>query len=71
MAANKAPISVITAADLEGSIDLARCGLNGSPTHVKSTFVPVHETNIQYVEGETLEEAGTKLANILSDAHII
>lgn len=71
MAANKAQIPNITAADLEGSIDLTRCGLKGSPTHVKSTFVPVHENNIQYVEGETMEEASKKLANILSDAHII
>ena len=71
MAANKAQIPTITAAELEGSIDLTRCGLKGSPTHVKSTFVPVHDNNIQYVEGETLEEAGQKLADILSDEHII
>ena len=71
MAANKAQIPNITAADLEGSIDLTRCGLKGSPTHVKSTFVPVHDSNIQFIEEETLEEAGAKLANILSDEHII
>ena len=71
MAANKAQIPTITAAELEGSIDLTRCGLKGSPTHVKSTFVPVHDNNIQFVEGETLEEAGKKLADILSDEHII
>lgn len=71
MAANRAEIPEITAASLEGSIDLTRCGLKGSPTHVKSTFVPVHESNIQFVTGDTLAEAGAKLADLLNDAHII
>ncbi|MGI6211589.1 MAG: electron transfer flavoprotein subunit beta/FixA family protein [Anaerovoracaceae bacterium] len=71
MAANKAVVPKITAADLEGEIDLARCGLNGSPTHVVSTYVPVHDSHIQFIEGETPEEAGVKLADVLNDAHII
>ena len=70
MSANRAQIPDITAADLN-EIDLSRCGLKGSPTHVKTTFVPVHETNIQMISEETAEESGIKLANILSDEHII
>ena len=70
MAANRAKIDNITADDLAG-IDLSRCGLTGSPTHVKSTFVPVHDNNITFIKEETLEESGIKLANILSDEHII
>lgn len=46
-------------------------GLKGSPTRVKSTFVPVHESNIQWIEEETLEKSGIRLAHLLSDAHII
>lgn len=70
MAANKAIIDNITTVELP-EIDLTRCGLKGSPTRVKSTFVPVHDSNIQWIEGETAEESGIKLANVLSDAHII
>lgn len=71
MAANKAKIPEIKAADLEGSIELSRCGLNGSPTHVKSTFVPVHDSNIVMIKEETPEESAVKLAGILSGEHII
>ncbi len=70
MAANKAKIDNITTVELS-DIDLTRCGLKGSPTHVKTTFVPVHESNIQWIKEETAEESGIKLANLLSDAHII
>ncbi len=70
MAANRTEIDDITAADLS-RIDLSRCGLKGSPTHVKSTFVPVHESNIQWIEEETAAKCGVKLANILLDEHII
>ena len=70
MAANRAQIPNVTAAELEG-IALERCGLKGSPTHVKSTFVPVHESNLVLIKEETLEDSAKKLANVLSDAHII
>lgn len=70
MAANKAQIDNITTVELSG-IDLTRCGLKGSPTHVKSTFVPVHDSNIQWLREETPEDNGIKLANILTDEHII
>lgn len=70
MAANRAKIPNITAIDLS-EIDLTRCGLKGSPTHVKSTFVPVHDSNILMIQEETLEESAIKLANLLNDEHII
>lgn len=70
MAANRAKIEHITTAEL-ADIDISRCGLKGSPTHVKSTFVPVHDNNITYIQEETPEESGAKLADILNDAHII
>lgn len=70
MKANRAKIDAITAVDLS-EIDLTRCGLKGSPTHVKSTFVPVHDNHIVMFEEETVEESAVKLADVLNDAHII
>lgn len=70
LAANRTDIENITASDLS-EIDVTRCGLKGSPTHVKSTFVPVHDTNIQWIQEETAEKSGSRLAAILYDAHII
>lgn len=70
LAANKADIGQITAAELSG-IDLSCCGLKGSPTRVKSTFVPVHDSNIQWIQEETAELAGARLAHVLLDGHII
>ena len=70
MAANRAQIDNITTVELS-DIDLGRCGLKGSPTRVKSTFVPVHDSNIQWIKEETAEESSIKLANILMNEHII
>ncbi len=70
LAANKANIDNITTVELS-DIDLTSCGLKGSPTRVKSTFVPVHDSNIQWIQEETADLAGAKLARILSDEHII
>ncbi len=70
MAANRAQIDNITTVEL-AEIDLTRCGLNGSPTRVKSTFVPVHDSNIQWIKEETAQDCGKALANILSNEHII
>ena len=70
MTANRAQIPNVTTVELS-DIDLDRCGLHGSPTHVKSTFVPVHESNLVLISEETPEESGAKLANVLSDAHAI
>lgn len=70
MAANKAVIPDITTAELS-EIDLGRCGLKGSPTHVKTTFVPVHESKLRLIKEETLEDSAIKLANVLSSENII
>ena len=70
MAANRARIDNITTVELS-DIDLTRCGLKGSPTHVKSTFVPVHDSNIQWIKEESPQDCGIRLADILMDEHII
>lgn len=70
LTANRTDIDNITTVELS-EIDLTRCGLKGSPTHVKSTFVPVHESNIQWIQEATLEQSGIRLAHLLSDEHII
>lgn len=70
MAANKAEIPEITAAQME-NIDLTRCGLKGSPTRVKKTYVPVRNQNCVYVQEEDLVASGRKLVDVLSDAHVI
>lgn len=70
MAAKKADIPNITSENLP-QIDLARCGLKGSPTHVKSTFVPVHNNRAVMVKEDTPEDSAKKLAGLLSEAHII
>jgi electron transfer flavoprotein beta subunit len=70
MASSRAEIPDITAVDLS-EIDLTQCGLKGSPTNVKSTFVPVHECKIEMIKEETAEESAVKLANILIDENII
>ena len=70
LAANRTEIENITAEKLAG-IDLARCGLKGSPTKVKSTFVPVHETKIQWIDETTPSGSGVKLASVLREEHLI
>ena len=69
LAARKAEIPVLTSADIP--LDLARAGLKGSPTKVKSTFTPpVKEGGIRIHE-ETGEASARKAAQLLSEAHII
>lgn len=70
MAANKAVIDNITAAELAG-IDLEQAGLKGSPTKVKKTFVPQRKTGGITIKEETNEESAKKLFAALSDAAII
>ena len=70
MAARKAVIEQITAADLEG-IDLTRAGLKGSPTKVKRTYVPPRKKSGVMIAGETPEECATKLYEALNSAHVI
>lgn len=70
MAANRAEIPTIAPADLAG-IDLSRCGLKGSPTKVKKTFVPQKKSGGVKIEEESNEDSARKLFSLLSDASII
>lgn len=62
MRAKKAVVNVWTADDV--GADKALCGLDGSPTQVVKTFVPVHNVNSEMIEGEPNEQA-KRLADIL------
>lgn len=70
MAANKAVIDTLTAADLS-TIDLEKAGLKGSPTKVKKTFVPQKKSGGQVIKEETNEDSAKKLYSVLSSAGII
>ena len=70
MAANKAEIPTLTAADLP-SIDLEHAGLKGSPTKVKKTFVPQKKSGGVKVQEESNEESAKKLFSLLSEAGIV
>lgn len=70
MAANKAVIDNITAAQLT-DIDLTQAGLKGSPTKVKKTFVPQRKIGGITIQEATAEESAKKLFAALSDAAII
>ena len=70
MKARKAEITVISAADLP-SIDLTMCGLKGSPTRVKSTYVPPRKQGGVKIQEETAEASAKKLFGMLNDANII
>lgn len=70
MAANRAEIPNITAADLT-TIDLTRAGLKGSPTKVKKTFVPPRKSGGVKIEEETNAESAKKLFSLMSDAGLI
>lgn len=69
MAANRAVIPLLTAADLE--IDTEQAGLKGSPTKVKKTFVPQRKKGGVKLQEETGVIAAEKLTALLSDAGII
>ena len=70
MAANRAEIPDITAADLPG-IDLTHAGLKGSPTKVKKTFVPQKKSGGVKIQEATNEDSARKLFQALSAANVI
>lgn len=70
MAANRADIPTLTAADLP-TIDLTHAGLKGSPTKVKKTFVPQKKTGGIKIQEATNEESAKKLFQLLSDAKVL
>ena len=70
MAANRAEIPTLTAADLP-AIDLTRAGLKGSPTKVKKTFVPQKKTGGIKIKEASNEESAKALFRLLSDSNVI
>lgn len=69
MAANRAQIPTLTAADLP--VDTKRIGLKGSPTKVKKSFTPPRKQGGIKITEETSEASAKKLFAALSEAHII
>ena len=69
MAANRAQIPVLTAADL--SLDTATVGASGSPTTIVKEFVPERKKGGIMIEEETAEESVEKLMALLSDAGVL
>ncbi len=69
MAANRAEIPTLTAAELPG-LNLACAGLKGSPTKVKKTFVPKKKAGGVKIQ-EDAADAAKKLITLLNDAGII
>lgn len=70
MAANRAEIPTLTPEDMP-DIDTTSIGLNGSPTRVKKSFVPVKSRDGMIIQEETIEASSVKLISILSDTHVI
>ncbi len=70
IAAAEYEIQNVTAADLK-DLETGRCGLKGSPTKVKSTFVPVHDKQVRMIQSNTTADACRELASILGNEHII
>lgn len=70
MAANRAEIPTLTAADLP-DINQALCGLKGSPTKVKKTFVPAHKKSGVIITEATGAESAQKLCALMSAAGVI
>ena len=65
MAANKAKIPVLNAADC--GLDVERSGLKGSPTKVKKSFTPQHNKTCVVVEEDSPSASAVKLVALLSD----
>ena len=70
MAANRAEIPTLAPADL-ATIDLTRCGLGGSPTKVKKTFVPQKKKGGMKIKEEDNQASAKKLFQVLSDAAVL
>lgn len=70
MAAKKKEIPVLTEADMP-AINLAECGLNGSPTRVKKTYTPVREKNGVKLQGLEPADAAGQVVKLLDDAKLL
>jgi electron transfer flavoprotein beta subunit len=69
MAAGKKQIPTWDAATL--GIDTARIGVQAAHATVLKLYIPVHEAHCEFLEGETDEEKGQKLALRLREAKLI
>jgi len=69
MAANRAEIPTLTAADF--TIDLEQAGLKGSPTKVKKTFTPAQKSGGVKIKEESNEASALKLFQLISNANVI
>lgn len=69
MAAARKPVTVWKASDLEA--DPAQLGRAGARTELLKLYTPVREARCEIVEGETPEEAGTKMALRLRQAKLL
>jgi electron transfer flavoprotein beta subunit len=69
MAAGKKKIPVWNAAEL--GADTAKVGTSGSLTTVTKLFIPRFEGKCEFIEGDTPEEMGAKLALRLRELKII
>lgn len=70
MAANRAAIPDITAADL-AEINLEHAGLKGSPTKVKATFVPPRKSGGIVIQEDTASASAMKLFSLMNDNGLI
>ena len=69
MASGKVPIPSWSAADLELGPDAV--GINGQRIVLQRLYVPVRESKCDFIEGETPQELGEKLAQRLREARLI
>jgi len=69
MQSARAEIPTLSSADLD--VDLAQCGLKGSPTKVKKSFTPSAKNTGITIQEETTEQTAQLLFNMLSEANII
>jgi electron transfer flavoprotein beta subunit len=69
MAANRAEIPVLTIKDVPAEVE--RCGLKGSPTKVKQSFVPPRKSGGVLIREETGKDGAVKLSVLLARAGLI
>ncbi len=69
-AAKTKEIPVLSEADLPG-IDMARCGLSGSPTKVRSTYTPIREKKGLILRGMSAAEAAKNLVDEVVAAKLL
>ena len=66
----KRSINVLTEADLE-TVDIAKCGLNGSPTKVKKSYTPVREKHGTILSKVPADQAAETITAMLHESGII